>query len=105
MIMTNNTFWEGYQKLTKHFAVDPRVADEAMQLAAQFCGANVCHKCLESAGCRDCKGLQPSEYKRNSGELDGKIHVEKEPIPLWVRTIPKPSKKRVTILTEWEKGL
>ena len=69
MIMTSNTYFEGYRELTDHFKIDPRTAIEALDVASQFCSAQVCSECTEG-GCTDCKGRQAHEYQLNSGESD-----------------------------------
>ena len=71
MIMTSNTFYEGYKKLVDHFKVDPQVAWAAMETASQFCSSSQkCEGCLSGGSCADCKKRQEKEYKVNSGDLD-----------------------------------
>ncbi len=69
MIMTSNTYFEGYRELTDHFKIDPAVAMEALGVASQFCSAQICPECTEG-GCRDCKGRQKHEYQLNCGKFD-----------------------------------
>ena len=101
MILTTNKHFEGFQKLTKHFNVEPEVALKGLDLASSFCSAQLCSTCMETA-CVDCKDRQPSEYKNNSDGLNVEP-VQKEPIKVWEIAKPQKSEKAKFHLSKDEK--
>jgi len=101
MIMTSGTYFEGYEKLTKHFGVNPQTAIEAMNMASKFCDSQVCGKCQAGGGCQDCKGRQAKEYSLNRGDLSG-LDFEKsfEAIKENVKSIKKTNEYLTQSLAE-----